>query len=147
MTNSSALTLTPEITALVSGAFEAGNIMLLAVVDKDHKPILSFRGSTAVFSDTQLSFWARNVGGGTLEAIAQNPQVALMYRSATVPLLQFSGQARITMDEGERDRAFSLAAPREQQSDPERKGARWSSTWTKSAAYSDLTIKARSSLT
>ena len=32
-------------------------------------------------------------------------------------------QARITIDEGERDRAFSLAAPREQQSDPERKGA------------------------
>jgi len=84
--------------------------------------ILSFRGSAVPFNDTQLSFWARNAGGATLEAIRQNPQVALIYRSATVPMLQFTGQARITEDAAERDRAFSLSSPKEQERDPERTG-------------------------
>jgi Pyridoxamine 5'-phosphate oxidase len=114
--------LTPEISALVTGALDAGNVLLLAAVDRDRKPLLSFRGSTAVFSDTQLSFWARNATGGTLEAIKQNPHVAFMYRSQSVPLLQFIGRARITDSPAERARAFELAHERERASDPERKG-------------------------
>jgi hypothetical protein len=116
------LALTPEITALVNGALDAGRPLLLAVVDADHKPILSFRGSTVVFSDTQLSFWARNAEGGTLSAISQNPHVALAYRSPTVPVLQFIGRARITDDAAERDRAFDLSNEKERERDPERQG-------------------------
>jgi hypothetical protein len=86
------------------------------------KPVLSFRGSTAVFSDTQLSLWARNAEGGTIEAISNNPHVALMYRSQSVPLLQFIGRARIADDPAERNRAFDLAPEKERASDPERKG-------------------------
>src|ERR1700748_2213308 len=97
--------LTPEISALVAGAFDAGNVLLLAAVDRDRKPLLSFRGSTVVFSDTQLSFWARNAEGGTIQAIRENPHVALMYRSQSVPLLQFVGRARIADSPAERDRA------------------------------------------
>ncbi|MDB5687393.1 MAG: pyridoxamine 5-phosphate oxidase-related FMN-binding protein, partial [Rhizorhabdus sp.] len=107
------LLLTDEIKAMVAGALDANNPMVLAVVDPAGKPVLSFRGSTVPFSDTQLSFWARNAGGGTLEAIRNNPQVALMYRSATVPLLQFAGRARITQDKAERDRAFALSSAKE----------------------------------
>jgi Pyridoxamine 5'-phosphate oxidase len=114
--------LTPEIAALVAGALDTGNVLLFAAVDRDRKPVLSFRGSTAVFSEAQLSFWARNATGGTLEAIAQNPQVAFMYRSQSVPLLQFIGRARITDDAAERDRAFGLAHAKERATDPERKG-------------------------
>lgn len=121
MSNSSSA-LTPEISALVTGALDAGNVLLLAAVDRDRKPVLSFRGSTAVFSDTQLSFWARNATGGTLEAIKQNPHVAFMYRSQTVPLLQFIGRAWVTDNPAERDRAFELAHEKERASDPERKG-------------------------
>jgi hypothetical protein len=122
MTNTSSFALTPEIAALVNGALDAGNVLLLAAVDQTHKPLLSFRGSTAVFSDTQLSFWARNGSGNTLAAIQKNPHVALMYRSASVPLLQFVGRARITDDPKERDRVFALAHEKERASDPERKG-------------------------
>jgi hypothetical protein len=122
MANISPLKITSEISALVSGALDSGNVLLLAAVDRDRKPLLSFRGSTAVFSDTQLSFWARNAAGGTLDAIKQNPHVALMYRSQSVPLLQFVGRARIADDPVERDRAFDLAHERERASDPERKG-------------------------
>jgi hypothetical protein len=122
MTNTSSFALTPEISDLVAGAFDSGNILLVAAVDRDRKPVLSFRGSTAVFSDTQLSFWARNTEGGTIEAIKENPHVALMYRSQSVPLLQFIGRARIADSLAERDRAFDLAPEKERTSDLERKG-------------------------
>jgi hypothetical protein len=121
MTNSSAA-LTPEIAALITGALDGGNVLLVAAVDRESKPVLSFRGSTAVFGDSQLSFWARNATGGTLDAIEHNPHVAFMYRSQSVPLLQFIGLARITDDPTERDRVFELAHPKERASDPERKG-------------------------
>jgi hypothetical protein len=122
MPDAADLKLTDDIKALVSSALDTGNPMLLGAVDPAGKPLLSFRGSTVPFSETQLSFWARNASGGTLAAIRQNPQVALMYRSATVPLLQFTGTARITEDAEERERAFSLSSPKEQERDPDRTG-------------------------
>lgn len=122
MADAAELKLTDEIKALVSAALDSGNPLLLGAVDPANKPLLSFRGSAIPFSDTQLSFWARNAGGGTLAAIRQNPQVAFMYRSATVPMLQFTGRARITEDAAERDKAFSLSSPKEQERDPDRKG-------------------------
>ena len=54
--------------------------------------------------------------------IRANPNVALVYRSATTPALQFHGRARIAADEAERTRVFESAPEREQASDPERKG-------------------------
>jgi hypothetical protein len=120
--NTTPLKLTPDISALIMGALDSDNVLLLAAVDRDRKPILSFRGSTAVFSETQLSFWARNAAGGTLDAISQNPNVAFMYRSPSIPLLQFIGRARISDDPTERDRVFGLAHQKERASDPERQG-------------------------
>jgi len=122
MSDATPLALTPEISALVNGALDEGQPLLLAVVDASHKPALSFRGSTVVFSDTQLSFWARNAKGGTLAAIRQNPHVALAYRSPNVPVLQFIGRARITDDPAERDRAFELSNEKERERDPDRMG-------------------------
>jgi len=114
MPDATPLAITPQIAALVDGALDAGHPLLLAAVDAGHKPVLSYRGSTMVFSSTQLSIWARNADGGTLQA--------LMYRSAAVPMLQFIGRARITDDPGERDRAFNLSNERERARDPDRKG-------------------------
>jgi hypothetical protein len=122
MTSPAPLALTPDISELIAGAIDAGAVMLLAAVDKDLKPVLSFRGSTAVFSPDQLSVWARNAEGGTISAIQQNPNVAMMYRSAAVPLLQFTGRARISDDPQERERAFTLAHEKERAADPKRHG-------------------------
>jgi hypothetical protein len=112
--------LTPEIKELVNNGLASGNPLLLAAVAPDSKPVLSFRGSTQVYSDGELGLWIRNTSGGTIEAIKGNPQVAMIYRSATTPVLQFHGRARITTDEAER--VFENAPEREQKSDPERKG-------------------------
>jgi hypothetical protein len=99
----------------------SGNPLLLAAIASDSKPILSFRGSTQVYSDGELGLWNRNMSGDTIEAIKGNPHVAMMHRSATTPLFQFHGRARITTDEAERERVFENAE-REQKSEPERKG-------------------------
>jgi hypothetical protein len=114
--------LTPEIKELVNNGLACGNALLLAVVAPDSKPVLSFRGSTQVYSDGELGLWIRNTSGGTIETIKRNPHVAMMYRSATTPLLQFHGRARITTDEAERKCVFENAPEREQKSDPERMG-------------------------
>lgn len=117
-----ALVLTPEIKSLVNNALASGSPMLLAVVTPENKPSLSYRGSTQVYSDDQLGLWIRNTAGGTIEAIRKNPNVAMMYRSATTPLLQFQGRARIATDETERKKVYESAPERERKSDPEQKG-------------------------
>jgi uncharacterized pyridoxamine 5'-phosphate oxidase family protein len=116
------LKLSPEIKELVNAGLASGNPLLFAAVDRDNKPVLSFRGSTQVYSDDQLAFWLRNTSGGTVEAIRHNPNVAFMYRSATTPLLQFKGRAHIATDPAERKKIFEAAPEREQQADAERKG-------------------------
>ncbi len=116
------LAITPELAALVTGALDSGNVILVAAVSPDAKPLVSFRGSVAAFGDQQLSFWARNAEGGTVEAIRQNPNVVLVYRSSTVPVLQFTGRARVAADGEERERAYAISHPREQASDADRKG-------------------------
>ena len=122
MTTTPAFALTPDIIDLVTGALDAGAALLLAAVDRQGRPVLSYRGSTAVYSQDQLCLWVRNAEGGTIDAITHNPNVAMMYRSAAVPMLQFAGRARIVDDAAELDRAFALAHERERRSDPERKG-------------------------
>ena len=119
----SSLALTDEIKALVNGALANGSPLLVVAVSPDGKPVASFRGSVQTYSDDQLGFWARNAEGGTLDAIRVNPNVVLVYRSATTPVLQFHGRARITADDAERKRVFESAPEREQAADPERKGA------------------------
>jgi len=116
------LILTQEIKDLVNGALESGNPILLAAVDARNRPVLSFRGSTAVHGDDSLGLWVRNVEGGTVEAIRHNPQVALMYRSATVPFVKFEGRAYVATDPAERDQVFEAAPERERKADLERKG-------------------------
>jgi len=75
-----------------------------------------------VHGDDSLGLWVRNAEGGTVEAIRHNLLVALMYRSATVPLLKFEGRARIATDPAERNHVFEAAPERERNADPERKG-------------------------
>lgn len=114
--------LTDEIRDHVNGALAKGSPMIIAVVTPEGRPRLSFRGSTQVFSADQLSFWARNAEGETMEALLKNPNVAFMYRAAaTRTTLQFTGRARRAEGE-ERDRVYDISPEFEQKADPEKKG-------------------------
>jgi hypothetical protein len=116
------IVLDEEIRGMVNGALESATPMLLASVDPEGRPRLTFRGSIQVFSDDQLGFWARNAEGSTMENIAGNPNVAMMYRNpATRVILQFAGRARVAQGE-ERDRVYANAPEFEQRADPDKKG-------------------------
>jgi len=123
-TNATPLKMTDEIKNFVNTSLdEPMRPMLLAVVTKDGKPHLSFRGSVKTYSDTQLGFWVRNAAGATFDALKTNPNVSFMYRSPSpVAIIQFHGKARVTTDEAERNKVFEASPEREQKSDPERKG-------------------------
>jgi hypothetical protein len=119
---SMSIVLTEEIREHVNGALMSGNALILAAVDAAGRPRLSFRGSTQVFSDDQLGFWARNAEGSTMEAIKANPHVALMYRDgAKRVFVQFSGRARVATG-AERARVYDLAPEFEQKQDPAKAG-------------------------
>jgi hypothetical protein len=119
---SSSLVLTDEIKGLINNGLTNATPLLLAAVSPAGKPVLSFRGSVQTYSDDQIGLWVRNGQGSTLDAIRANPDVALVYRSATTPVLQFHGRARIATDDQERSKVFESAPEREQAADPTRKG-------------------------
>jgi pyridoxine/pyridoxamine 5'-phosphate oxidase len=111
-----------ELKGLINGALAEHTPMVLASVDPQGRPRLTFRGSIQAFSDDQLGFWARNAEGSTMENIAANPQVAMMMRNPeTRVVLQLAGRARLA-EGGERERVYANAPEIEQRADPDKKG-------------------------
>ena len=118
-----AIDLNDELKGVINGALEAGTPMIVATVDAQGRPRMSFRGSIQTFSDDQVGFWARNREGSTLESIGGNPHVAMMYRSpATRVVLQLAGRARIAIDPADVAKVYDSAPEFERKADPERKG-------------------------
>lgn len=115
--------LTEEIKQLVDNALATRHPMIVAYVDADGQPILSFRGSTQSFGDERLALWVRNSDGSFLNAIRMNPKVALMYRDEdSKATYQFQGRARVSTDEGDRRRVYEKMAEAERNHDPARTG-------------------------
>jgi hypothetical protein len=107
---------------LINGALMAGAPMMVASVDAEGRPRLSFRGSLAAFGDDQVGFWIRNAEGSTLANITANPNVAMMYRNPqTRVMMQLAGRARVA-EGADRDRVYDNAPEFERKADPERKG-------------------------
>ena len=117
-----AIALDDEIKGLINSATVSGAPMILASVDASGRPRLTFRGSLQAFSADQIGFWARNAEGSTMDNIASNPNVAMMFRNPqTRVMLQLSGRARVATG-ADRDRVYDNAPDFEQKSDPEKKG-------------------------
>ncbi len=115
--------LTEDMQKLVDNALATRHPMLVAYVDADGQPILSFRGSTQSFGDDQLAIWVRNSDGNFLNSIAKNPKVALMYRDHdSKATYQFQGRARVATDEAARRRIYEKMAEAERNHDPARSG-------------------------
>lgn len=115
--------ITAEIREMVKNAQTDGFPMTVAHVDVTGQPIISFRGSTQVFSDTQLAIWVRNSDGNFLNSVAANPKLALMYRNGkTRALYQFQGQAQVSEDTAVREQIFSSMNQSERNHDYARTG-------------------------
>jgi len=111
-----------ELKGLVNGALTSGVPMVLASVDGEGRPRITFRGSIQSFSDDQVGFWARNAEGSTMENIGANPHVAMMYRNPqSRVVLQLMGRARVVQG-AERDQVYDNAPEFERNADPEKKG-------------------------
>jgi Pyridoxamine 5'-phosphate oxidase len=108
----------------INAALANSTPMVVAYVDENGQPVLSLRGSTQVYSDTQLCIWVRNAEGGIVRAMAHNNRVSLLYRdsrSRTTLILQ--GRGHVETDPEVRERVFSLAPEVEQNHDPAMRGA------------------------
>jgi pyridoxine/pyridoxamine 5'-phosphate oxidase len=117
------LVLDDELKGIINTALSEHTPMVLASVDAEGQPRLTFRGSIQTFSDDQVGFWARNVGGGTMDNIAANPRVSMIMRNPeTRVMLQLIGRAR-RVEGVERDQVYANAPEFEQRADADKKGA------------------------
>ena len=123
------LKLTDEIKQTIREAYVPNDHpILMAHVDDQGRPTMTFRGSVVAYSDTQLGVWARNAEGGTSSSLPSNPNVTLVYREPGAPgdrsraVLTFRGQARIDSADAARKQVYETMPQRERDSDPEMKG-------------------------
>lgn len=112
-----------EIREAVNKALEEGAPVIVAYVDEEGQPSLSFRGSTHVHSDTQLGIWVRNPEGGLLRSLEKNPRVSLLYRSREKRMtLQFRGRAHVETDDAVRDHMYDIIPQVERNADAQKRG-------------------------
>jgi hypothetical protein len=110
--------------AYVNSALANNTPLIVAYTDLNGAPVLSLRGSTQVYSDTQLSIWVRHASGGMANALRNNPRMALMYRDPPARAnLTFEGVGHFEADPEVRDRIFELMPEVEQKHDPGHIGA------------------------
>ena len=117
------LVLTDDIKNDVNGALANGTPVVVAYVDAEGAPHLSFRGSAQADGDDRLAIWVRDPEGGLLQAITTNPRIALLYRDpATRRSYRFAGRAHIVTDPEAADRIYSSSPEIERSRDAERQG-------------------------
>lgn len=110
--------------AQIDGALANGTPICVCYVDESGQPQQSLRGSTQVYSPTQISIWTRSAEGGLNKAIEKNPKLSLLFRdSKTRSTIIIQGRAHIEGDEEVRRRVFEKTPEVEQNHDPNRTGA------------------------
>jgi hypothetical protein len=108
----------------VNSALANNTPLIVAYTDLNGAPNLSLRGSTQIYSDTQLSIWVRHATGGMATALRSNPRMALMYRDPPARAnLTFEGLAHFEDDPEVRARVFDLMPEVEQRHDLNHTGA------------------------
>jgi len=107
----------------VNNALTEGKPIVVAYVDDEGQPRLSFRGSTQVYSPSQLAIWVRNPEGGLQRALAKNPRMSLLYRSAEPRMFfNFMGRGHFEPADDVRKKVYESSPQGEQNADKERKG-------------------------
>jgi hypothetical protein len=97
--------------------------IVVCYVDENGQPQQSLRGSTLVFSPTQLGIWVRSAEGGIVKAMANNNKLSLLYRdSNSRSTIVIQGRGSIATDEDTRNRLYEMSPEVEQLHDPNRNG-------------------------
>lgn len=110
---------------IINGALNNGTPLCVAYVDPNGQPVQSLRGSTQVYSDTQLCIWVRNADGGIIKAVSSgNNKLSLLYRDSKVrTTLVIQGRGHVETDAEVRERVYQLSPEVEQNHDTSHKGA------------------------
>ena len=117
-------TIPDNIRGQIDGALANGTPICVCYVDEAGQPQQSLRGSTIVYSPTQLAIWLRNAEGGLTKAIQTNPKLSLLYRdSKTRSTIVVQGRGHIETDAEVRRRVYEMTPEVEQFPDTQRKGA------------------------
>ena len=119
------LKLSAEMKEALNKAFEVQKPIVVAYVDENNAPQISYRGSTQAYSDKQLAIWVRNPEGRLLESIAKNPAMALMYGNFEPTgraFMTLRGRAHVDSTEAVRGKVYDSAHPFERDKDKDRKG-------------------------
>jgi hypothetical protein len=115
---------TKEIPEAIDEAVMRARTLALGYVGEDGDPVVSFRGSTHVYSPQQLAMWVRKRDSGFAAAIASHPRVHLVYygghEGPGPAFLSFKGSARV--DESANDAVYEKMVEPERNQDLERKG-------------------------
>ncbi len=118
-----ALKLPDEMKNAVNNAMADRAPILMAAVQEDGQPYMSYRGSTHIRGDDEFGVWLRNVEGHTASAMAKNNKVSLFYRNTETRLaFQIQGRARIVSDEATRRAIYDGSPEVEQNADKDYKG-------------------------
>ena len=121
----SGIRLTAAMQEAVDTAFATRRPIVVAYVDADNAPRLSYRGSTQAYSETELAIWVRNPESGILAAIEKNPAVALQFgyfEPDDRGFLNFRGRARRDDSAAVREKVYGNAHEFERSQDAEQKG-------------------------
>jgi hypothetical protein len=107
----------------IDSALGNATTVVVAYVDGEGQPNLSFRGTVQVLDGGRLALWARDASGGLPRALGANPRLAFWYHDpATRTTFQFHGRGHVDDDPAVRDTVFEHSPEREQQFDIERAG-------------------------
>ncbi|MGH6989293.1 MAG: pyridoxamine 5'-phosphate oxidase family protein [Stellaceae bacterium] len=118
-----ALKVPADLKARIDNALKERHPIVISYVDDAGQPNVTFRGSTQVFSDTQLAIWVRNAAGKIVRSIATNPKIALMYRDEDAKATYImQGRAHIDHSEGARNQVYDTMAQVERDHDFARLG-------------------------
>ncbi len=117
------ISLSDEIKKRLARALTDGHPIVVAYVNTDGNPFLSFYGSVHAYSDSQLALWIRNPEAEILEAIRKKPEVGLIYGDLSSRIYCWMyGRAAVTSDAEARRKIFDGMHELERKQDPERKG-------------------------
>ena len=117
------IVLPEDVKAVICGALADGKPFVIAHIDENDTPVLTYRGSLTVIDDDKVALWARDANGGFVKAIQRNPHVAMIYRNAdTHGYYNLKGRARAADDPKARDLIQSLIPNSERQWDPAKRG-------------------------
>jgi Pyridoxamine 5'-phosphate oxidase len=104
-------------------ALEDGCPVLVASVDGDGQPHLSFFGTAQVYSPDQLALWVRNPDAPFLQRLAGNSRTAFVYRNgADRTMYQLHGRGKPDDGPDVRARVYEQSPEVERNMDPERRG-------------------------